>query len=139
MRVLSSTRRPGRRRARSGVRPGSLRRRAGVTIVELMVAIILLAIGLLGMAGVSVVVMTQVTSAANHTVAASVLQSRFEPLERRSCGVVLPGTDTYRGVEETWTTSTVAARARGVRDSVRFAGFRGRKSIAVSTVVSCEQ
>jgi Tfp pilus assembly protein PilV len=104
-----------------------------------MVAIILLAIGLLAVVGVSVVVMAQVTGAANQTIAASVIQSRFEPLERRACTVVVPGTDTYRGVEETWETSVVAARAKGVRDSVAFAGFRGRSNVTVSTVVSCVQ
>jgi Tfp pilus assembly protein PilV len=102
-----------------------------------MVAIVLLAIGLLAMVGVSVVVMAQVTGAANQTVAASMIQSRFEPFERRSCTVITPGAETYRGVDETWVSSTVSPRARTVRDSVQFAGFRGRRNVAISTVVSC--
>lgn len=122
-----------RRSARLAVQP-----RAGVSIIELIFAIILLAVGMLALAGVSVAVMGQVRGAASQTVAAAMIQSRFEPLDRRPCGAIVAGSQTYRGIDEVWVTSVVAARAKAVRDTVHFPGLRNKKSVAVSTVVACD-
>ena len=85
------------------------RGRRGFTLVELMVAIIILAIGILGLAGTSAVITRQIGSASRQTVAATVAQSRFDSLSSIDCAGLAPAggatSGTYsstRGVTERW-------------------------------------
>jgi prepilin-type N-terminal cleavage/methylation domain-containing protein len=112
--------------------------RSGMSLVELMVGIVILTVGLLGLAGVSTVVLRQMNGSASQTLATTLAQSRFEEFEGRPCASIIGGTATTRGVTETWTASAVGSRGRLVTDTVRFAGVRGSVStIGLETVVSC--
>lgn len=114
------------------------RLRRGMSLVELLVGIIVLTIGMLGLAGVSTVVLRQMNGSANQTLATTLAQSRFEQFEGRPCVSIIGGTATTRGVTETWTASAVGIRGRRVTDTVRFAGVRGSVStVGLETVVSC--
>ena len=89
---------PSRRR-----RPAT-RARRGFSLVELIVAMLLLAIGVLGLAGVSAYAIRQSSSANIRNVAAIVAQSRMEDLRSRGCPVAgnpSPAPVT-KGVTETW-------------------------------------
>lgn len=112
--------------------------RRGMSLVELIVGIVVLTIGMLGLAGVSTVVLRQMNGSANQTLATTLAQSRFEQLEGRRCTSIAGGTATTRGVTETWTVSAVGTRGMRVADTVRFSGVRGTVSIVgLETVVSC--
>lgn len=114
------------------------RSRRGMSLVELIVGIIVLTIGMLGLAGVSTVVLRQMNGSANQTLATTLAQSRFEALEGRPCASITAGTATTRGVTETWTARAVGARGMRVADTVRFSGLRGTaSSVGLETVVSC--
>lgn len=83
--------------------------RRGFTLVELMVAIIILAIGILGLAGTSAVITRQIGSASRQTIAASIAQSRFDSLSSINCAGLAPAGGTTsgvftspRGVTERW-------------------------------------
>ena len=90
--------------------------RRGFTLVELMVAIIILAVGILGLAGTSAVITRQIGSASRQTVAATLAQSRFDSLSSINCAglapsggatsgsvtVMDPRTGQPRGVIERW-------------------------------------
>lgn len=109
-----------------------------MSLVELIVGIVVLTIGMLGLAGVSTVVLRQMNGSANQTLATTLAQSRFEQFEGRSCASIVGGTATTRGVTETWTASAVGARGKRVADTVRFSGVRGAVStVGLETVVSC--
>lgn len=127
--------RPGRRALSRRV---AGRRRTGMSLVELIVGIVVLTIGMLGLAGVSTVVLRQMNGSANQTLATTLAQSRFEKFEGRPCASIAGGTATTRGVTETWTASAVGTRGRRVTDTVRFSGVRGSVStVGLETVVSC--
>lgn len=112
--------------------------RRGMSLVELIVGIIVLTVGMLGLAGVSTVVLRQMNGSANQTVATTLVQSRLEQFEGRPCASIVAGTATTRGVTETWTTSAVGSRGKRIASTVRFSGLRGAVSeVAFETVVSC--
>ena len=87
--------------------------RAGFTLPEIIVAIVILTIGLLAMASTSGAVARQMTGARRQTIAATMAQSRFDSLTSLRCASLAPssgttstttsGTSTRSGVNETWT------------------------------------
>jgi Tfp pilus assembly protein PilV len=115
-------------------RPGD---RTGFTIVELIVAMLMLTIGLLGLAGVGGVVLKQMTSGRYQTIAASIAQSRFEQLEGDPCISIVGGTATVRGMAEKWNVSAMGLRAKTVNDTVTFVTSSGTRKVGIQTVVAC--
>lgn len=77
--------------------------RAGFTIVEVIVAIVILAVGLLGMAGTTTVVLRQVTMANLATARTVALQSTLERLRGISFDSVAAGSDSVGLFQVTWT------------------------------------
>jgi prepilin-type N-terminal cleavage/methylation domain-containing protein len=109
-----------------GCARGSIRDR-GYTIIELLVAMMVLAVGMLGLAATAVAVARLSGGGMRQTIAAAVARSRFELLRSGGCARVSSGAAVIRGVHESWT-----ARARGVRvfevtDSVRFVASSARR------------
>jgi type IV pilus assembly protein PilV len=99
-----STRRP-QLGARSRPSP---RTRSGFTVVEVIAAIMLLAIGLLAIAGLAVAASKTTRRGAGQTLAAAMAQSRFDSLASVPCAALAPGAtltrgvSTVRGVREAW-------------------------------------
>ena len=120
-------------------------RRAGFTIMELIVAIVILSIGLLGLAATSGIVMRLVGGGTNQTVAANVALARFERLRSLSCGRMTSGSATRRNVQEAWSVTPVGPvatpRAMDVRltityqTSMRRAGSSARTQTYRSQIV----
>jgi prepilin-type N-terminal cleavage/methylation domain-containing protein len=82
-------------------------RRAGFTVMELIVAIVILSIGLLGLAATSGIVMRLIGGGTHQTVAANVALARFEQLRALSCGRMTGGAAINRNVREVWTVTPV--------------------------------
>lgn len=84
--------------------PPVTRPRAGISLVELIVAILILAIGLLGLAGLSIKVNAQQRHAGKQQLAAMVVQSRFDSLSSIHCQALVnqTGTTVTRGITERW-------------------------------------
>ncbi|MGQ0714203.1 MAG: type IV pilus modification PilV family protein [Gemmatimonadaceae bacterium] len=99
-------------------------RRSGFTIMELIVAIVILSIGILGLAASSGIVMRMIGGGTHQTVAASVAQTRFETLRALSCGRITSGSASNRNVQEVWSVTPVgpvaAPRAMDVRLSITY-------------------
>jgi prepilin-type N-terminal cleavage/methylation domain-containing protein len=85
--------------------------RKGFSLIELMVAIMILTVGLLGLAATSAVATQMIGAGGRHTLAASVAQSRFELLRRGSCATLSSGSSYTRGVTEAWEVDSVRASA----------------------------
>ncbi|MGH7625504.1 MAG: type IV pilus modification PilV family protein [Gemmatimonadaceae bacterium] len=98
------------------------RARQGFTIIELMIAIVVLSIGVLGLAGTSAMVSRMIGGAAQQTIAANVAASRFEKMRARQCSAITSGTAALRGTTETWTVSSVGTALKFVVDSVSWRG-----------------
>lgn len=110
--MINSLRAGNRRRAR-GARPvhapRRLRARDGFTIVEIIVAIMVLAIGVLGLASTAAVVQRQMQAGERQSVAATIAQARFDQLTSLNCVSMAAsaganGTQTWRKgqITETW-------------------------------------
>jgi prepilin-type N-terminal cleavage/methylation domain-containing protein len=120
-------------------------RRSGFTIMELIVAIVILSIGLLGLAATSGIVMRLIGGGTHQTVAANVALARFEQLRSLSCGRMTSGSAINRNVQEAWSVTPVGPvatpRAMDVRltityqTSMRRAGSSSRTQTYRSQIV----
>jgi prepilin-type N-terminal cleavage/methylation domain-containing protein len=122
------TRLPLRRPAR--------RTRAGFTLVELMVAMMMFAVGLLALASTSAVVVGQMGDASRMGVAASVAQTRIERLRSGACTTAQTGSNTGRGVSESWTVTPMTRSAR-IDVTITYATRRGLRSQSYRSMMRC--
>lgn len=113
--------------------------RAGFTIIEVMVAMIILTVGLLGLASTSGFVAKQMGRGSYQSVAASIAQSRFDSLASVACPN-LPAsgsvrrTSTQRSVTETYTISD-SNDTKFVIDSISFPGRT--RALEYRSYISC--
>ena len=77
-------------------------KRKGFTIVELVAAILILVVGVLGLASTAAVVMRQINGSSMQTRAAMLAQSRLERMRSINCNALANGTATTNGITETW-------------------------------------
>lgn len=78
------------------------RARAGFTLAELLVALMVFSVGALAMVATSANVMTLITSSKNRALAASVAASRFERMRAQPCSAHRTDSASTRGVTEAW-------------------------------------
>lgn len=85
----------------------STRSRDGVTLVEILVAVVMLTVAVGGLLGSSAAVANQMGGGVRQTVAAGVAQARLDSLTSLSCAQLAAGAatgnSTTRGVKESWT------------------------------------
>ena len=119
-----------------------VRARRGMSLVELLVAVMVLTIALLGLAGMSGTVSRQLGAGSRQTAAAMVVQSRLDSLASIApCTAIIAdgaapisGTATTRGVTERWRISDGDNVIRIV-DSVT---FRGRsRPLVYESLIPC--
>ncbi len=123
-------------RARSHLR--SPRRRAGLTIVEVLVALVILGVGLLGMAGSSALLLRTATSAALEQRAVRRLELRLASLIANGCGRAMSGTqeNASDGVLERWTVEAAAHGAALIEASAQWRdGARARHLVLRSALL----
>ncbi len=121
------------------VRRNRARGRRGLTIIEMIVAIILLGVGMLGLAGFSLVAGNQMKGASLQETAALVVQSRLDSLASIMCTALAPtstqtGTATTLGVTEKW----IVADGNDIKtiiDSVRFSGRT--RALVYQSIIPC--
>ena len=94
------------RRHRKARRPAAGARK-GMTIIEVIVAMLILTFGLLGMAGFSLTMTTQFKASGRQETAALLVQSRIDSVASIHCQALAPsgtqtGTLTRLGVTEKW-------------------------------------
>jgi type II secretion system protein I len=85
-----------------------IRSQQGFTLVELLVAVVILSVGLLALVGSSAVMMTNLGDSQSKTLAASVAESRFERIRATACASRTSGSAVSRGISETWTRTPLA-------------------------------
>ena len=89
------------------IKQRSGRPRRGITLVEILIAIIMLTVGVMGLLGSTAAVAKQMGGGVRQTVAATVAQARIDSLTSLSCASlavagVASGTSTSRGISEKW-------------------------------------
>jgi len=106
--MTASTRSRSRRRRRHMPAVHLRRSRRGASLVELIVAMLLLSVGLFSVLGTSGSVSRTLGGGMRQTVAASIAQARIDSLTSIGCQSLTPGGSTSsgsgasRGIEEKW-------------------------------------
>lgn len=114
-----------------------LRSRRGFTVVELVIAIIILAIGVVGLMATSLVVLRQMRTGQRQAVAATLAQSTFDSLASRPCAALVSGSaNGAMGIREWWTVSGNGA-ARIASDSIVIPVHRGERAYVFSSTILC--
>jgi type IV pilus modification protein PilV len=110
--------------------------RRGFTLVELIIAIIILVVGVLGLASTAAVVMRQITASSMQTRAAMMAQSRLEQLRSVPCANMANGNAASKGVTETWRV-TVNARTATIVNVVTWTERRTPRSVTFTSERPC--
>lgn len=108
----------------------------GFTLVELIIAIVILVVGVLGLASTAAVVMKQITASSMQTRAAMMGQSRLEQLRSVPCANMAAGTATSNGVTETWRV-TVNARTATLVNVVTWSERQVARSVTFTSERPC--
>lgn len=112
------------------------RARRGFTLVELIIAIVILVVGVLGLASTAAVVMQQIAASSMQTRAAMIGQSRLERLRSFPCANMVAGTATSNGITETWR-FTINVRTATLINVVTWAERRVNRSVTFTSERPC--
>jgi len=119
-------------------------KRDGFTIVEVMVAIVILSIGILGLAATAGVVVRQMTGAVHQSVAANIAYSRMERIRSGNCVAMKDSSGpaagvATRNVREYWkVTGTAGSHVLVVKDSIVYIVRGKNKSQTYITEYPCD-
>ena len=114
----------------------------GFTLIEVLIAVVILSVGVLGMVGTAGLVSRMIGQGKRNTQAAMVAMQRMETIRETAlstnprCTALAGGTATTNGVNEIWTVAG-AGRSRRIQLIIRYASNRGSVTDTVRTVVSC--
>ena len=84
-------------------------RRPGLTLIEVMIAILLFAVGALGLAASSAAIVRQLVAAAQRSRAAQVAATREEKTHAAACGSI-SGSEIVAGIVDTWRVTAQGTR-----------------------------
>ena len=117
---------------------GSIRR-SGVSIVEVLVAIVLLAVGLLGVAGNGAIAMRASAGAARERRALRRASERLGALREQGCAAARSGTlvDPGAAIAERWTVGPITGGATLVDAEVRWRAPAGERRLLLRGGLLC--
>jgi len=114
----------------------------GFTLVELLVAVVILAVGVLALVGSSASVTRMIGSGKHTTNATLVAERRLEALRYQAlgssplCSALASGTATGTGYSEQWTVSGAGA-SRTLTAQVIYQDQPGTDTLALTTMIGC--
>jgi Tfp pilus assembly protein PilV len=114
-----------------------MRTRTGFTLVEVLIAVILIDVGLLALVASSAVLVRQANALRLRNAALRAATNRLQQLGGAPC---LPATGTATtadGIREAWFVSAPATRILDVRDSVTFPAGTATHSVVLHTRLPC--
>lgn len=113
----------------------SLRTRSGFTIVELLVATVLVQVGLLATVAASAVLVRAVRDEEARWMAVQLASNRIERLGAATCAPVVASAMSGEGLHESWR-MTLSGGVRDMRDSVSY-GPSGARSVVLESRAPC--
>jgi prepilin-type N-terminal cleavage/methylation domain-containing protein len=123
-------------------------RERGFTLIEVMLAVVLLTIGVMALVGSSALVTRMIGKGKESTIAVQVATARFEKLRTIAASTAVPctaagfasGNATTSGVAEAWVVGAAPAigTARDVTVSVTYRNNRGSVTDAITTTFLCK-
>jgi len=116
-----------------------LQSRGGFTIIELVVAIIIMTVGVLALATGSAGVAKQMRAGNQVALASVVAQARLETIRSLGCISLANGTASTRGMTEKWAITWLSSRSRVVTESVTYVPrAKVSRTLAMRSVVPCQ-
>ena len=112
------------------------RARAGFTLAELLVALMVFSIGALAMVATSANVMTLITASKNRTLAGEIAASRFDRMRGQPCSAHQTDSATTRGITEAWQVVKLA-KADDVTVRVSFVANHRTQSRIYRSFLQC--
>ena len=109
---------------RDGGRMSARSRRAGFSLVEVVIAIVILAFGVLGLAGTTMFVVRQVTLADVNTKRSAALQTVVERIRSTNFNSVGTGTETIGSYAVAWSVTDSTGTMKTVRVITTGPGLR---------------
>ena len=114
-------------------------RRAGFTIAEVLVALVLFAVALLGVAGSSALAVRVTGSALRERRAVQRAADRIAALRAQGCASARSGsaTDAALALDERWTASAMAAGVTLLDEQMRWRTVDGTRTILLRSAILC--
>ena len=113
--------------------------RRGMSVVEVLVALMLVTIALLAVAGSSALALRASLDASRRRQAAHRVATRFAQLEARGCAAIAAGSDAEPALQltERWTVLSRSAAFVIVADSISWMAPAGRVARTLTSAVPC--
>lgn len=110
-----------------------------MSVVEVLVALMLVSIGLLGIAGSMALALRATLEATQRREAMERAASRVARLSAEGCVPARAGTasDPRRGVTERWTVALANAHFAAITDSVQWMSPRGTRTFLLESAMPC--
>lgn len=112
------------------------RTREGFTLVELLVAVLLIDVGVLAMVAGTAVIVRRQNAMHLRAAAAQIAANRIQRLESGACAT-LRGTAGEHGINEQFSSDVIENGLRDLRDSVAFAIDGVSRAIVIRSRISC--
>ena len=113
------------------------RRTLGFTLIEVLVAIILIHVGLLSLVAASAMLVRRSTEARVESAALEAASNRLETLGAGPCTPTSGTTTGPFGLREEWSAQRLPPAMLAIRDSVSYGAPSRRRAIVLRTSVSC--
>jgi prepilin-type N-terminal cleavage/methylation domain-containing protein len=109
----------------------------GVTLIEIVVAIVVLSVGALALAGSAAVMLRRMSDSSRGAAAASVARALNEAAFSRSCATLSSGNKQTAGIQSEWSVGASAA-STNIRQRVTYATRGGSHTDDFLTAVPCD-
>ena len=111
--------------------------RAAFTLPEVLLAVLLFSVGVLGLASTATFIAEQIGDARQLVAAAHFARSELDSLRAVPCASVVAGSAARRGASMTWSVS-VSPRTRTLRAVLALAVWRGTRTRTIDALLPCD-